>query len=121
MDSLPPHRLGALAEQARRDLAMLDYPAREWVRPLKRAEGRVHDVVIVGAGQHGIAAAFALRRQAVRDVLLIDAAPAGGAGVWRRFARMRTLRTPKHVTGPELGFASLSARAWYEARHGEAA
>jgi cation diffusion facilitator CzcD-associated flavoprotein CzcO len=52
---------------------------------------------------------------------MLDAAPAGQEGVWRRFARMHTLRTPKHVTGPELGFASLSVRAWFEARYGEAA
>jgi cation diffusion facilitator CzcD-associated flavoprotein CzcO len=32
---------------------------------------------------------------------------------------MRTLRTPKHVTGPDLGVPSLTPRAWYEAQHGE--
>jgi len=31
---------------------------------------------------------------------------------------MRTLRTPKYVTGPDLGIPSLTPRAWYEAQHG---
>ncbi len=131
MDALPPHRLpllpdaearlARLVERARWELETLAYPARDWVRPLHREGGEVQDVVIVGGGQHGLATAFALRREAVRKVLLLDAAAPGAEGIWRRFARMRTLRTPKHVTGPELGFAGLSVRAWFEARHGEAA
>jgi cation diffusion facilitator CzcD-associated flavoprotein CzcO len=131
MDALPPlsvtplpdaaARLDALAARARWELATLSYPARPWVRPLERPEGHVHDAAIVGAGQHGVATAFALRLSAVRNTVVLDAAPPGGQGIWRRFARMRTLRTPKHVTGPELGFPSLSVRAWFEARHGEAA
>ncbi len=131
MDALPFSRLSPLPDAARRlatletrarwELETLAYPARPWVRPLARPEGKVHDVVVVGAGQHGIATAFALRRQAVDNVLVLDAAPPGAQGVWRRFARMRALRTPKHVTGPELGFAALSVRAWFEARYGEAA
>ncbi|WP_270935177.1 NAD(P)-binding domain-containing protein [Falsiroseomonas oryzae] len=128
MDVLPPQRLlplpdaearlAQLAQRAAWDLATLSYPARPWVRPVLRAEGHVHDVAIVGAGQHGVATAFALRLSAVRDVVLLDQAAPGAAGIWRRFARMETLRTPKHVTGPELGFASLSVRAWFEARYG---
>jgi hypothetical protein len=131
MDALPSHRLAPLPDQAARfaaleervrwELATFSYPARPWVRPLARPEGHEHDVAIVGAGQHGIATSFALGLQAVRDVAVLDAAPAGQEGVWRRFARMHTLRTPKHVTGPELGFASLSVRAWFEARYGERA
>jgi cation diffusion facilitator CzcD-associated flavoprotein CzcO len=131
MDALPPRgllprpdaatRLAALEERARWELATLSYPARPWVRPVERAHGHVHDVAIVGAGQHGIAVAFALRQQAVRDVVILDDSAPGEAGIWRRFARMHTLRTPKHVTGPELGFPALSVRAWFEARYGEPA
>ena len=29
-----------------------------------------------------------------------------------------TLRSPKHLTGPDLGFPALTFRAWYEAQHG---
>jgi cation diffusion facilitator CzcD-associated flavoprotein CzcO len=31
---------------------------------------------------------------------------------------MPTLRSPKHLTGPDLGVPSLTFRAWYEAQHG---
>jgi cation diffusion facilitator CzcD-associated flavoprotein CzcO len=31
---------------------------------------------------------------------------------------MEILRSPKHLTGPDLGVASLSYRAWHEAKHG---
>jgi cation diffusion facilitator CzcD-associated flavoprotein CzcO len=34
---------------------------------------------------------------------------------------MITLRTPKHITGPDYGVASLTPRAWYEAKYGVAA
>ena len=33
---------------------------------------------------------------------------------------MITLRTPKHITGPDYGVASLTPRAWYEAKYGVA-
>jgi cation diffusion facilitator CzcD-associated flavoprotein CzcO len=32
---------------------------------------------------------------------------------------METLRSPKHLTGPDLGIPSLTFRAWFEAQHGE--
>jgi cation diffusion facilitator CzcD-associated flavoprotein CzcO len=112
--------LARLEERARRELAMLAYPKREWVPPRKTAGGEpILDVLIVGGGQGGIATAFALRRERVENVLVVDAAPAGQEGPWRRFARMKTLRTPKHVLGPELGIPSLSVQAWFEAQHGE--
>jgi hypothetical protein len=31
---------------------------------------------------------------------------------------MPTLRSPKEQTGPDLGLASLTSKAWYEAQHG---
>ena len=31
---------------------------------------------------------------------------------------MHTLRTPKYLTGPDLGIPSLTPQAWYEAQHG---
>jgi hypothetical protein len=32
---------------------------------------------------------------------------------------MRTLRTPKYLTGPDLGIPSLTPRAYYEAQFGD--
>ena len=108
----------ALDNQAalvRRDLELLDYPRRPWM-PAPR--GGAYDVVIVGAGQGGLAAAFGLARERISNLLVIDQNPLDRAGPWLNFARMRTLRTPKYLTGPDLGVPSLTPRAWYEAQHG---
>ncbi len=111
-------RLDALSRRVAWELETLTYPARDWVRPLP---GGALQVAVVGGGQAGLALAFALRRSRIGPVQVIDALPEGASAVWTGFARMETLRTPKHVIGPEGGVPSLSVRAWYEARHGEAA
>jgi cation diffusion facilitator CzcD-associated flavoprotein CzcO len=103
------------AQLVRRELDLLDYPRRPWM-PAPRAGA--YDVVIVGAGQGGLAAAFGLARERVSNVLVVDQNPLDRAGPWLNFARMRTLRTPKYLTGPDLGVPSLTPRAWYEAQHG---
>lgn len=110
--------LAALAAQVARDLTLLDYPARPWVPARTHADGHVFDVVIVGGGQAGLATAFGLMREKVGNILVIDRNKAGQEGPWVTFARMITLRTPKHLTGPDLGVPSLTPRAWYEARFG---
>jgi cation diffusion facilitator CzcD-associated flavoprotein CzcO len=111
--------LARLTEQARRDLAALAHPAAEWVRPLPGAASRdVRDVAIIGAGQAGLVVGLALKREGVRNVLLLDRNPAGYEGPWETFARMATLRTPKTLVGAELGIPSLSAKCWFEAVYG---
>ena len=35
------------------------------------------------------------------------------------YARMHTLRSPKHFTGPDLDIPSLTYQSWHEARFGE--
>jgi cation diffusion facilitator CzcD-associated flavoprotein CzcO len=107
--------LEQLQQNVNRQLEYLDYPAHEWVPP---AGDGVLDVAIIGGGQTGLATAFGLRRQKVGNVAVFDRAAPGGAGVWTTFARMRTLRTPKHVTGPDLGVPALTPRAFFEARDG---
>jgi FAD-dependent urate hydroxylase len=110
-----------LEARLRADLACLDYPARPWV-PERHHDGQaVLDVLIIGAGQGGLATAFALLREKITNILVVDKAARGEEGVWTSFARMITLRTPKHVCGPDLGIGSLTPRAWYEARFGAAA
>jgi FAD-dependent urate hydroxylase len=112
--------LEAQAARVERDLQLLDYPRREWMPARRTAQGEpIHDVIIVGGGQSGLAAAFGLQRERVRNVLVLDENPPDRAGPWLTFARMRTLRTPKYLTGPDLGIPSLTLRAWYEAQHGE--
>jgi FAD-dependent urate hydroxylase len=111
------------AARVRLDLELLDYPRRPWMAPPRAAsEGQpaldVLDVLIVGAGQGGLATAFGLAREKISNVLVVDDNPLDRAGPWLNFARMKTLRTPKYVTGPDLGVPSLTPRAWYEAQHG---
>lgn len=122
MNDPDPSALNRLTEQVQAEITLLSYPGRDWVRPMPDRRGdHVHDVLIVGGGQAGLATAFALRREGVSNVLVIDAQPAGREGVWETFARMPALRTPKMTTGLESGIPSLSAPAFYKARYGEAA
>ena len=81
----------------------------------------MYDVIVGGAGQGGLACAFGLMRERVENLLVVDENPLDRAGPWLNYARMRTLRTPKHLTGPDLGIPSLTPRAFYEAKHGAAA
>jgi len=111
--------LAQLADQASRDLDALAHPGADWVRPLTdTAPGHVYDVAIVGAGQAGLIVGLALKREGVRNVLLLDRNPAGYEGPWDTFARMEVLRTPKTLVGAELGIPSLSVRSWFQARYG---
>ena len=113
--------LDELSRRVRHDLECLSYPAPEWVPPRFVDGERVLDVLIVGAGQGGLATAFGLARERVTNTLVVDRNRRGGEGPWTTFARMSTLRTPKEVTGIDLGIPSLTVRAWYEAAHGQAA
>ncbi|MDB4977537.1 MAG: oxidoreductase [Myxococcaceae bacterium] len=111
--------LDQLADAVRRDLSWLSYPARPWLEPRSTQGGQpIYDVIVVGGGQGGLATAFGLMRERIDNLLVVDENPEGMAGPWLRFARMRTLRTPKYLTGPDLGIPNLTPRAWYEAQHG---
>lgn len=113
--------LAALEERLKQDLAWLELPAKSWV-PRRIVDGEpVIDVVIVGAGMAGLAAAAMLKRLGVDNHLVLDRAQAGEEGPWATFARMRTLRSPKELTGPAMGMPALTFRAFYEAQYGEEA
>lgn len=113
--------LSRLAAEARRDLARLNHPPANWVIPREGPDGRpALDALVIGAGMCGQTAAFALQREGVTHIRVLDRAPRGAEGPWNTFARMETLRSPKHLTGPDLGVPSLTFRAWYEAQHGTA-
>ena len=113
-------RLKQLERRVRRDLDFIEAPLRSWIPERLGPEGSViHDVVVVGGGLSGLSIAFALWRQGVGRVLVIDAAGPGREGPWVTTARMRTLRSPKTLTGPDLGIPSLTYRAWHEAVFGE--
>ena len=113
--------LAALEARIRRDLEMTAHPRMEWMTPRMYRGRPALDALIVGAGQSGLAIAFALMRDRVSNLLVIDRAAAGREGPWVTFARMPTLRSPKDQTGPDLGIASLTFEAWYDATEGAGA
>ena len=119
LQSPVPHGLPGLALEISRDLTRLNYPPPDWVLPATGPDGKPRlDVLVVGGGMCGQTAAFALIKNGIRNVRVIDRAARGQEGPWANFARMPTLRSPKQLTGPDLGIPSLTFRAWFEARYG---
>lgn len=113
--------LTELTNRVRRELPYLAYPPKQWTLPRSRDGGPVLDVLIVGGGQSGLGTAFGLRLERITNIRIIDSNPRGLEGPWRRFARMREIRTPKEVSGIDFGIPSLTTRAWYEAKYGKRA
>ena len=111
--------LRRLEQAVARDFAVLNQPAANWVPTRAGPDGRpLLDVLVVGGGMCGLTAALYLRRLGIHNIRVIDGQPPGLEGPWRTVARMETLRSPKHLTGPAAGLPNLTFRAWYEAQHG---
>jgi cation diffusion facilitator CzcD-associated flavoprotein CzcO len=106
--------LDALTARAKRELEQLRFPVANWAL----APEGVLDALVVGGGMCGQTATFALLREGVRNLRCLDRAPRGAEGPWTTFARMDILRSPKQLTGPDLGIASLTYRAYHEAKFG---
>ena len=112
--------LTRLEADVRADLAMIAHPHAAWLEPKIGPDGNAAlDVLIVGAGQSGIAIGFGLMRSRVSNILLIDKAEEGKEGPWLTYARMPTLRSPKDYTGPDLDIPRLTYQSWHEARFGK--
>lgn len=113
-------RLSRLEQRVREDLALIQHPRMDWLEPHCGPDGRnALDVLIVGAGQSGLATAFGLIRSRVTNILLVDKATAGLEGPWLTYARMDTLRSPKDYTGPDLDIPSLTYESWHRAKFGD--
>lgn len=109
--------LAALEEQVRADLAKTAHPDAAWLTPKLGPNDRpALDILVVGAGQSGLATAFGLLRSQVSNILVLDKSDEGQEGPWLTYARMHTLRSPKHFTGPDLDIPSLTYQSWHEAR-----
>src|SRR5262245_63007427 len=114
-----PTGLDELVAQARCDFGRLNFPAPNWVPQQIGPDGKpMLDILVVGGGMCGQTAGLGLLRDGVRNMRIVDRAERGREGPWGTYARMDTLRSPKHLTGPDLGFPALTFRAWYEAQHG---
>ena len=109
-------RLQKLEKRSAHDLSIISYPINCWIALKFDEKGqRVLDVLVFGRGQGGLAIAFQLVRERVQNIRVIDAAEPGQEGPWLKYARMKTLRSPKEVNGPGLNIPSLTFQAWYEA------
>jgi len=115
--------LEALNEQVKKDLSYIAHPVSnaEWVKPASHPEGHVYDVAIIGGGQSGLSTAFGLNRERITNITILDENPAGIEGPWITYARMVTLRTPKHLPSIDLGIPSLTFQSWWIAQHGQEA
>lgn len=113
-----PKTLAELEADIARDLALIAHPRAPWLQPKTSGGAPVLDVLVIGAGQCGLAVAFALLRDKVSNILCIDRAPFGQEGPWATYARMHTLRSWKDQTGPDLFIPSLTYQAWHEAQWG---
>lgn len=119
-DSTSPIGLPALEARLRQDLQWLELPAAPWVKP-RTVEGLdVLEVAIIGGGMGGLAVAAELKHLGVQARVFDQSSP-GFEGPWATTARMETLRSPKQLTGPALGFPALTFQAWFRAQFGDAA
>jgi FAD-dependent urate hydroxylase len=110
----------ALEARVSADLARTAHPDAAWLVPREAPDGRpALDVLVVGAGQSGLATAFGLMRSQVTNILALDKSEEGREGAWLNYARMPALRSPKQFTGPDLDVPSLTYQSWHEARFGE--
>ncbi|CTQ47423.1 NAD(P)-binding domain-containing protein [Roseibium aggregatum] len=115
-------KLEALSRTAAEELERTEAISENWLPPLPTGNDTpYYNVVICGGGMSGLAIAFGLKRRGVDGVLIVDRNPKGREGPWVGCARMKTLRSPKYLTGPDFGIPSLTPRAWFEAVYGERA
>jgi FAD-dependent urate hydroxylase len=118
VNAFAAQRLAELAAQARAELDMLSFATKQWVIPKLHAGRKMLDVVIIGAGQSGLVLGHALKRRGVTNILLLDRNPKGYEGVWETYARNYEIRSPKDITGSDLGVPSLSIQSFFTAKHG---
>lgn len=110
--------LEALNDRVKTELSYIAFGGADWVKPRDHAERHVYDAVVAGGGQSGLGAAFGLLRERISNILVLDENGEGREGPWDTYARMITLRTPKHLNSIDLGLPSLTFRSWWEAQQG---
>lgn len=103
-----------LTDEVRRQCELLGHK-HDWVP--EPAEG-AYNVLVIGGGQAGLGAAFALQRKRIGRVKVLEAGSPSDVGCWARYARMHTLRSPKHMKGIELDVPALHVQSWFEAKYG---
>lgn len=106
-------------EEVDQELSYIQHPRREWVKKRFTQDGvPILDVAIIGGGQTGLTMAFSLQRHCIRNIQVFDKSPEDAAGSWISIGRMKTLRTPKTTTGPDLDIPVLSVQHWFSKKYG---
>ena len=118
VNAFAAQRLAELTARARAELEMLSFATKPWVIPRHHNGRKMIDVTIIGAGQSGLVLGHALKRRGVTNLLLLDRNPRGYEGVWDTYARNYEIRSPKEITGADLGLPSMSIQSFFTARHG---
>lgn len=90
----------------------------DWSKATTYRGQHVYDALIVGGGQSGLCTAFALKKERISNIIVLDENEAGQEGPWVTYARMQTLRTPKQLTSIDLGIPALTFRYYWTALHG---
>lgn len=67
----------------------------------------------------GMAISHSLAAKGVENVKIFESSDTKGSSHWIATARMPTLRSGKHNTGPALGDPSLEFKTWFLSRYGE--
>jgi threonine dehydrogenase-like Zn-dependent dehydrogenase len=81
IDGADPAGLARHERAVARDLEMLGVPAANWPASIADARGQpVLDVLVVGAGMNGIAAAGSLLFKGVRNIAVIERSRPGEEG-----------------------------------------
>lgn len=112
--------LDQLTHRAQRELRMTAFPHRQWTNnDPSRGHRTDVEVLIVGAGQCGLAVGLGLTQKQITSIALIDAKPEGLQGPWSTYARMKTLRSNPEHPGPALGNAALYYESWHRACFGD--
>ncbi len=107
-----------LQNDVERDLNYIRHPNRDWIAPRYTASGqKILDVAIIGGGQTGLTMAFSMLQHNIDNIMVFDKNRENFAGSWINIGRMKSLRTPKTTTGPDLGIPVLSVKSWYSAKY----
>lgn len=104
-------------QNLKRDLELINYPPFDWRKEMDSSSS-TYDVIIIGAGMAGLTAGAALFKEGIFNIKLFDQNIAKMEGPWITYARMRTLRSTKEISGPALDIPHLTFQAWYEAIFG---